>query len=77
MAWDKSQVKSFVKQAKGKYGSAWQFLSYEQKKGAIALQFTMVVVGQAIATLNTEDMSELFTNMLVEAGLSDGENQEN
>lgn len=68
--WDKAQVKAFVKQAKSRWGTGWDRLSNDMKKDAIMAQVLLVLLGQIEnAYFNPQDMRDLLTAMMKEAGV--------
>jgi hypothetical protein len=69
MAWDKAQVKMFVKAVRAEVGDFWKFVTPEIREALIAKRAMLIVIGQNGETQRTEDIEKLFRDMLEEAGL--------
>lgn len=68
--WDKSQVKTFVKDAIKRNSALWESVP-KARVGIISHKFAGIVCGQHSETLSTEQLSTLWHDMLSEAGLLD------
>ena len=70
-AWDRAQVRLFVKRAKGEAGPAWSMLGERFQRALVAEMAFRVARSQHAADVSTDDMNALFLGMLQEAGFED------
>jgi len=68
---DKSQIRSFVKQAKEEAGAGWSMLGPRIQKALISERALYVIAGQAAASVPVDTICALQQAMLAEAGLAD------
>lgn len=66
MAWDKSQVRSFVKRAKDRAGNGWGLLGADIQEALIAVEFARVVSSQSSESMRSESVSDLWHAMRAE-----------
>jgi hypothetical protein len=69
MAWNKDQVRGFVKQAKAEVGAGWSLLGPRLQEALIADRALRVITSQAADTVRVDAVEDLRRDMLREAGL--------
>ena len=72
-AWDKGQVRDFVKQVRRETGDAWDWMIPRLRSALIHERAFNVVRGQHSETVRVEQMDKLVAAMLIEAGLANEE----
>lgn len=69
----KAQVKTFVKDVLKEFGTGWNYLVPRLKEACIAEKALLILGIQAAEKLDTDRLHTLLGEMLVEAGLREGE----
>ena len=68
-AWDKQQVRLFVRQVRKDTGDGWHWMVPAVRRALVAERAFAVVRGQARDAVRVEHMDQLLEDMLQEAGL--------
>lgn len=69
MGWSKGQVRDFVLDVKRDPAWPSSLVTDEFRRCLLAKRFAAIVTNQMIETLKSQDVADLWTNMLREAGL--------
>lgn len=69
--WDKSQIKSFVREVRKETGDGWDWLTPRVRKALMAERAFAVIRSQASESVKVEAMDALYEAMIREAGLAE------
>lgn len=69
MSWTKQQAKLFVKRTRDDWGAGWTLLGPMFQEALLAHEYVRVVSFQSTPALRSEDLAQLWRDMLHAAGL--------
>lgn len=73
MAWDKRQVKDFVKRVRDRVGDGWEFFVPSVREAFIGNEALSIVISQHAETVTVAAIEKLRKDMMEEAGVWEAE----